>query len=147
MTHWWKKYGDKGRAGTCWRTTTCLTIHKSHPHKYMYVFIISKSFWPHLESHNHNTHYSLKTPHVEIFMWVWFVDSCTWGCSWTCSIPTLSPYFFQKWVIPSFPEMLLKFFNVLVCLPFWWPLATWNRLEFATTSINTHSYIFAVLYV
>ena len=41
MTHWWKKYGDKGRDGTCLRTTSCPTVHKSHPHKYPCgIFII-----------------------------------------------------------------------------------------------------------
>ena len=47
----------------------------------------------------------------------------------------------------------LKFFYVLVYLLFWWPLATWNDFsidlwsEFWVcylTSINSHSYIFAV---
>ena len=53
----------------------------------------------------------LKTPHVGIFMWVWLVDSWTWGCS--PSLP-LSPYFFHQSVIPTFPEIFFKIF--LMCL-------------------------------
>ena len=40
MTHWWKKNGDKGRDGTCSKTTSCPTIHKSHPHKDLYMWCI-----------------------------------------------------------------------------------------------------------
>ena len=58
-------------------------------------------------------------------MWVWLVDSWTLGHSWTCSIPTLVPIPFHQWVIPTFLEIKKKL-NVLVCLLFWWPLATWN---------------------
>ena len=55
MTHWWKKYGDKGRDGTCLRTTSCPTVHKSHPHKwcihYMLLYKLSSIFLQ-----NHRVH-------------------------------------------------------------------------------------------
>ena len=53
-----KKYGDKGRDGACSRTISCLTFHKSHPHKYPYmcgVFIISNPITTTFTSLSQNT--------------------------------------------------------------------------------------------
>ena len=38
MTHWWKKYGDKVGMEHVQKTTSCPTVHKSHPHKYPYMW-------------------------------------------------------------------------------------------------------------
>ena len=47
------------------------------------------------------------------FMWVWLVDSWTWGRSWTCSIPTLVPILFPP---VSHPYISWNFFKIfLLC--------------------------------
>ena len=47
-------------------------------------------------------------------MWVWLVDSWTWGRSWTCSIPTLVPILFSP---VSHPYISWNFFKIfLMCL-------------------------------
>ena len=64
----------------------------------------------------------MNTPHVG--MWVWLVDSWTWGCSCTYSIPNLSPYFFTSESSLHFLKIIKKKIYVLVCLLFdgLWPL-------------------------
>ena len=124
MTHWWKSMGTR--------------VGMEHVQE-----------WPHVQLSTSHTHINISTcgvlrsvvvigfqmqsgwlaPHIGIFMWVWLVDSWTWGHSWTCSIPIpLSPYFFTSESSLHF----LIFFNVLV----------WSKADPCNTDKYTISFPF-----
>ena len=44
----------------------------------------------------------------QLFMWVWLVDSQTWCCSWTCSIPTLVSILFSPVSHPYISQNKIK---------------------------------------
>ena len=50
----------------------------------------------------------------QLFMWVWLVDSQTWCCSWTCSIPTLVSILFSPVSHPYISQNKKKKLNVLL---------------------------------
>ena len=57
-------------------------------------------------------------------MWVWLVDSWTWGRSWTSSIPTLVPILFSP---VSHPYISRFFYFILICFLIY--MYTWSTLS------------------
>ena len=88
--------------------------------------------------------YNEYTTYVGIFMWVWLVDSWTWGHSWTCSIPTLVPILFSPVSHPYISWNLKKKF--LLCLFVYFFDGLWP-LEMVSLPPPASTLIFAVLCV
>ena len=104
MTHWWKKYGDKGRDVQERLHVQLSTSHQTHIH------ILHVVFWDGLASvvvigfqmQSDWLTYSEYTTCRDVYV----VDSWTWSRSWTCSISTLvtilfspvsHPYMYISW--------------------------------------------------
>ena len=88
----------------------------------------------------------MNTPHVGIFMWVWLVDSWTWGRSWIRSIPTLVPYFLHWWIIPTFPEIKKKLMCLSILVTILWHSSLCCTLYFLILCNNIYTYIVFLVY-
>ena len=120
MTDWWKKYGDKGRMFKNDLMSNCLKVTSTLISLHMVYLGQSDCIWNNIitttfTSLSQNT--TCSDIHVGVTCGQLDVRSFL-------NILPLFPNFFHQSVIPTFPEFF-PFFTVLVCLLFWWPLATW----------------------